>query len=599
MLMLGIYTAPPSSNGALVLDCTPFARACAVSTDAHGFERLTAPLTRMLADAFRLYDNTLLYVGLFAGGQIVWEGRLEDPTLYAGQDGSGLLAQALGYWRALSDVPLTALYSTTSVASWQPATTTQLANAAPERYQIDTNNRLFIAPQKNATYANAGVNLVLGALYFDLPDDASRNLNAGGIQFDYEMIFPAVGWQANLNIYNFAGALIANIWSLGATTGLQTGSIHLNALAGNPVRCVFYIWYNAAAAVYAGETGAAYLKVTNVRLATANARRVNTTWSLPAGPVTGVQVVTPVSMTGIYLGQRLHMNQGAAVNAESVLVTAITATTFTATFVKQQAAGVPIQAHQVYADDVVKDAASIVSTLNSSQLSSSTALIQSPGLDLTDESYEDAAIGDVLTHLASLGDNQSPPRQWEVGVYEDRKLFFRPQGSASRAWYVDATDLSVVRTLEDLANSSYAIYADANGRALRTAPVGDAASQARYGLVRRTAISADTTSATQAGVQASAALADTKDPKPRATIQFEAVYDAAGARYPLWLVRAGDTMTIRNLPPNISTSIDRIRTFRITHTSYDAVADTLEVEPEAAPRTLEVMLARRAEGIGT
>ena len=73
--------------------------------------------------------------------------------------------------------------------------------------------------------------------------------------------------------------------------------------------------------------------------------------------------------------------------------------------------------------------------------------------------------------------------------------------------------------------------------------------------------------------------------------------DAAGARYPLWLVRSGDTMTIRNLPPNVSTSIDRIRTFRITHTSYDAFADTLDVEPEAAPRTLEVMLARRSEGL--
>ena len=33
------------------------------------------------------------------------------------------------------------------------------------------------------------------------------------------------------------------------------------------------------------------------------------------------------------------------------------------------------------------------------------------------------------------------------------------------------------------------------------------------------------------------------------------------------------------------------------HTSYDAIADTLDVEPETPPRILEVMLARRAEGI--
>jgi hypothetical protein len=62
-------------------------------------------------------------------------------------------------------------------------------------------------------------------------------------------------------------------------------------------------------------------------------------------------------------------------------------------------------------------------------------------------------------------------------------------------------------------------------------------------------------------------------------------------------VRSGDTITIRNLSPGLSASIDRIRTFRVTHTSYDAMADTLQVEPELPPLTLETMLARQAEGI--
>jgi hypothetical protein len=277
-------------------------------------------------------------------------------------------------------------------------------------------------------------------------------------------------------------------------------------------------------------------------------------------------------------------------------VTAITGTTFTATFVKTQGAGVTIQACQVYADDIVKGLIGQVSALNSAQLSSSVGQVQSPGLDLLDEVYEDADPAAIVAHLTGLGDNQATPRLWEVGVYEGRQLYFRPQ-IQQRDWYVDATDLSIVRTLERLANNVYATYQDTNGRTLRTAIVGDSASVARYGLVRRAHVTAETTSATQAEARRGAALQDRKDPLPRATIQFNAVYDAAGAWYPLWLVRSGDTITIRNLPPNLSTSVDRIRTFRITHTAYDVMANVLAVEPELPPTTLETMLARQAEGI--
>lgn len=596
--MLGLYTAPLSAGGVLLLNATPYTDSATYSTNDHGFEALPATVRRRLTDIFRLYDTSLLYVGLVENGAVFWEGRLEDPAIAAGTPGSGLHMQALGAWRTLMDDRYTALWSTTSVADWRPATTDQLTNAGPERYQIDTNNRLFIAPQKNATYANAGANFMIGGVVFDLPDDATRNAATGGIQFDYETNTPA-NWLTRLQTFNSAGALIATPWSLASTGALATGSIYLNALAGNPARCIFEVLYNAAAAVYAGETGAAYLKITNVRITTTRTHEVNTTWSAPAGPVTGVQTVTPASMVGIYVGQRLFVRQGAATNAESVVVTAMSATTFTAAFVKNQGAGVAIQALQVYADDIVKDIVSQISTLNSTQLSSSAALIQSPGLDLTDEIYEDAVPTDILMHLAELGDNQATPRQWEVGVWEGRVLHFRPRGSAGRAWYVDVTSLEIARTLEDLVNSVYARYQDAQGRALRTAVNTDSASVARYGLTRRASLSTDTTSSTQAAVQRDAQLADHKDPLPRATVSFEAVYSADGARWPLYLVRSGDTVTIRNLPPSISTSIDRVRTFRISHTLYNLNDRTLEIELEVPPPRLVTLLARRAEGIRT
>jgi hypothetical protein len=55
---------------------------------------------------------------------------------------------------------------------------------------------------------------------------------------------------------------------------------------------------------------------------------------------------------------------------------------------------------------------------------------------------------------------------------------------------------------------------------------------------------------------------------------------------------------VRNLPPTISTSIDRIRSFRLSRTSYDAMTDTLTVEPEQARPTLDALLARIAAGVG-
>lgn len=596
MMMLGLYSGVPSAGGVLLLDCSAFARACVVSTDVHGFERLTAPLGRALADAFRFYDQAgMLYVGLVDGSQIVWEGRLEDPTLVAGSGGSGLTIQALGSWRALSDDRYTALWSTTSVADFiQTTSVHSTAYSESERWGRDTNNRLYIELVKGTTYT---LNKASGLLYF-APHLGARQIVA--MQFQVAITLPTTMTMRIVGFDNSSppGGALTNgiVFAQFVGTGALVNRAYSLNLTGNPRDIVGIDILCNTGATPAGETGANNITVTKLRVATSITNRVDTT--LTANRNAGTNVTATVASTaGMYVGMELVMNSGAT-SSEVVTVLSIgSSTQFNADFVFNYTSGQTVRGLRILADEIVEDILDQVATLNSAQLSSSTALIQSPGLDLLDEVYEDAVIGDILTRLAGLGDNQATPRQWEVGVYEDRTLFFRPQGSASRAWYVDATDLSVVRTLEDLANSVYAVYQDPNGATLRTAITSDSVSVARYGVTRRAAISADTTSATQAGTERDAYLQDHKDPLPRATIRFDAVYDAAGARYPLWLVRSGDTMTIRNLPPNISTSVDRIRTFRITHTSYDAFADTLDVEPEAAPRTLEVMLARRGEGI--
>lgn len=597
-MMLGLYSGPPSSSGTLLLDATAYIDNAQLSTNEHGFEALLATIRRSFSEAFSFYHQAgTLYVGLFEDGGIVWEGRLEDPTLYADEQGSGLGVQALGAWRALTDDRYTALWSSTSVAEYRPFTTTDFGSATavyPDRYTFDTQNRLYIAPQKNATLGNT-TNIKPGMLGFLLPDQSTRDII--GAQFSFTYTMPAANWRVAFQTRNADFTGIANPWLVTtAGAGSASGAVHVTFAACRIVDA--FVDFNAADAVYPGETGANFLRITNLRVVSSSANRVNTT--LSANRNVGTNVTATVGSTaGMYVGMSLVMNS-AGNPSEMVTVLSIgSSTQFNATFANNYTSGQAVQGFRILADEIAEDIVAQVSALNSDQLSSSTSLIQSPGLDLTDEGYEDAIPADVLTHLVELGDNQTPPRQWEVGVYENRVLHFRPRGSAARAWYVDATDLQIARSLEDLSNSVYATYQDSNSSTQRTANSTDSTSIARYGITRRSNVAADTTSAVQAGVQRGAQLDDHKDPLPRATVVFPAVYDASGAWYPMWMVRSGDTVTIRNLPPSTSSSVDRIRTFRISHTAYDLMARTLAIELEVPPPRLATLLARRAEGIRT
>lgn len=597
-MMLGLYDGPPSAGGMLLLDATAYVDNSSCSTNPRGFETLTATIRRSFSEALSFYHQAgTLYVGLFEEGGIVWEGRLEDPALFANDQGSGLHIQALGAWRSLFDDRYTALWSSTSVAEYRPFTTTDFGSATavyPDRYTFDTQNRLYIAPQKNATLGNT-TNIKPGMLGFLLPDQSTRDII--GAQFSFTYTMPAANWRVAFQTRNADFTGIANPWLVTtAGAGSASGAVHVTFAACRIVDA--FVDFNAADAVYPGETGANFLRITNLRVVSSSANRVNTT--LSANRNVGTNVTATVGSTaGMYVGMSLVMNS-AGNPSEMVTVLSIgSSTQFNATFANNYTSGQAVQGFRILADEIAEDIVAQVSALNSDQLSSSTSLIQSPGLDLADEVYGDAIPADVLTHLVELGDNQTPPRVWEVGVYEDRELHFRPRGDAARAWYVDATSLEIIRTLEDLINKTYAVYQDASNRVLRTAAASDSASIARYGITRRAEITADTTSSTQAGVIRDTQLADHKDPLPRATVVFPAVYDASGAWYPLWMVRSGDTVTIRNLPPSTSTTIDRIRTFRISHTTYDLMARTLAIELEAPPARLATLLARWAEGIKT
>jgi hypothetical protein len=588
MMQLAIYDAP---GGNLIADYTHRATGVSFATNERGFAECKARVSLLLSDAFYWHDRPgLPHVVITDNGETLYEGRLEDPGI--GKD--GLQLAALGYSRALTDTPYTALWGTTSVRGFVPVRPEDVGNRIPTKFEIDTNNRIYIAPKKGEVFATGGGTDV-GGIVYQAPNGSSRGIV--GVQFDYAVTAPN-NYAIRMNAYSgpgFAGA--STPWSLTATGVAQTGSVHITMSSAG--RIEFYMFNDTGAAINpkATDTGADFLRITNLRIVTSTTNRVNTTLTalFGIGSTTNISVGSTANM---YVGQELILNSGGATSERVVVTAVVDSTHFNCTaFLNSHNTPEPVQGFVIYADEIVKDVVATVNALNSNQLSSNTTLIQSPGLDLLDEVYEDMLPSDILDYLAALGDNASPPRQWEWKVWEDQRLAFQPQGNG-RTWYVDVTDLEVVRTLEDVYNSVYAVYQDASNRKLRTAANTDTASINKYGITRQRAMHASTTSNTQATTQRDAALQDQKDPKPRAGITFSAVYDAGGGRYPLTEVRAGDTFVLRNLPPTLSSTVDRIRSFRLSRTTYDADKNTLTVEPEAALPTLDFMLARGAAGVG-
>lgn len=246
-------------------------------------------------------------------------------------------------------------------------------------------------------------------------------------------------------------------------------------------------------------------------------------------------------------------------------------------------------------ETVVVDILGVARVDNPTLLSSSAVRIEVPGVDIYNEEYVDADMRTILTRLAAMGDDQDPPRQWEVGVWEGGRLHFRPRGTEAFSWYIDAADLEVERSLSAVWNSVYTRYD--NGASV-TSTATDTASVTRYGVTRRRALSSRAPSVlgvTQAERERDAALADGATPIPRARVPIDQVFNGSGARGALWNVRSGDTVTIRNLPPDAGESIDRIRTFRIAETRYRFDTNTLEVTPEAPLPSIDVLISRALE----
>lgn len=507
MIRLGLQVFDSPSRTTLLADWSHLAQDVEIADGEHGFESLSGFIPMSADESFRWYNRPgLPFVTLNYGAGTVWEGRLEDVARVNG----GIRPRALGYWRAMSDVPYTALWSTQKVSGFRANTPDNVAGRNMDRYEYDTNNRLYITPRKDEQFSTANI----GSLYYIAPDDQVNDIRAITVTYNF---LAGATWKARVNVYDAAWGSGVALLDLNGSGALQTGTTTVTtAVAGKQIVDVLLYYNSGTPTTYAGETGDYYFKITNLTIKKANA-----------------------TITGKSIADAL---------------------------------------------------AAYVNSANSSQLSSSTAFVEEPSNDLTEEVYEDQYPADILNYLVTVGDNQTPPRQWETGVWENQRLYFRPRSSQARQWYVDLVGLDVERTLEALRNSAYGVYQDANGRTLRTAVNADDDSVARYGLTRRAAVKAQTSSQTTAETVRDAYLEDYQTVTPRSQLVLSGLFDAVGGRYPLWMARAGDTMTIRNLSPALGGEIDKLRTFRLKHKTYQVNRNLLVPVPEFELPSLEVMV---------
>lgn len=596
-LHLGIYTAP---GGRLLLDATARgAYEIVASSNQHGFETLEATIPISLIEAYQLWSGGTPWALLRSNGYTVFEGRLTDPELWI-DTGAGLRVRAFGAWDALSDLPLTTMYSDTRVSGWMVATPQMIANRVPESFTFDTNNRLYMAANKNAIQGNAPV---IGAqMVYAVPSQSTRLIQ--NISFDFTFLDTDGAYEVYVQSFT-AGSPTSSAWTFGAllygpmTTSMPAALVYTQCvtLAVPTTGVGFVLFRNAANAVNANETDQNSITITNVRVTTAPLR-VNTT--ITANIVSGATSFTVASAAGIVAGMQLMIAETLLPNlqGERVIVASVVGLTInvTAPIVYGYNVGAfPVcRAQWVDAAVIASDVVAQVSTLNPTQLSSSTAGIDSALSlpDLADQVYEDADIGDTLTSLAYLGDAQN--RRLEVAVWEDRRLVLRLQGAAARQWYPTVTSMRARRSAAQMTNSAYGIYREPGGRAIRTAVAVRALAVAAAGFTRRRGVASDTTSAGVAQDAADVTLNDNQRPQPEAEYVISDVQSENGTIWPRWMVRAGDVATFRVIPSGFGVTVDQLRVVRITRASYSADENAVTIEPEVALSTLEVQLARQA-----
>jgi hypothetical protein len=413
-------------------------------------------------------------------------------------------------------------------------------------------------------------------MYFTFGNTVSKTIQT--LDASYSLTAPT-GWIAFIQTFTgpFTGA--ANAWSLAGNGATQTGTIAVSSLAAHTISML----------------------ITRNRAAT----------TLGTAIAAGTRTVTPGSITGIAVGNKLWIG---GTEPEEVEVTAVVGATFTAVFRYAHAAadavsfisehkegdisfsltGVRVKATNsstVTASEVIGNILTTINASNPSQISASAALVGNPAVDLKDFLY-DTYPDETIERLITMGDASGNP--WTAEVYEGQVLRFRREDSVTATYQIMQTP-EVSRDLDRLRTHIIPRYQDANGDVAQGTTQIDALAVSRNGIVRSAFFAApEVDSVASANALAATALLGTVDPASQGDITVTELF-RDGVRVPLYRLRKGDSVQCVEFPSTGRQDIDEARSFRVSATAvdHDAQPPTLTISPTLPASTIEAMLTQR------
>lgn len=500
--------------------------------------------------------------------------RLHQPKV----DGVMVQINAVSLQSALNDVEYNAFWSSTDLSDWFLVSEDMRAGNNNKLYATDKDNRLFIGLKKNTIYPISGSLIQQAAYAWQTPLLSSRKVSY--IQCSFET--------------NLATAFIFELFSIADTIATGAPSmLYSYQCTGGAVKLALSLPYAANHILYArirnnsdtnytntAEDGVNYFKMTSIRVASSNANAINST--IAAAISTGTQTITPASMANIAIGRQLVINSGAT-DSELIVVTATTATTFTATFAKAHAANSSVRGCFVTDREIIQDVIATQRAANPNWLNASSAWIQASADDQENRTYDRVKGIDVLADLAKRLDVV-------YGVKPSGEVYFYPSSQYRRVFAIDAESGSFHRPLANLINRTTATYDDQNNVAQVTATANNLGSQVINGIVRSQTIDAPTTSAAKAATIRDLSLAQTSQRPLQIDYAVQAVYSEQGALYPIDSPQPNDQITIRN----ISTlwSPDVTQRIAIDDVQVTPALNRVELTPADPPDRLDRYLAR-------
>lgn len=220
------------------------------------------------------------------------------------------------------------------------------------------------------------------------------------------------------------------------------------------------------------------------------------------------------------------------------------------------------------------------------------------GINLTDRAYP---MDNIVDKLAPLSDSDGSV--YHFAVWEDRKAYWTARAVSQVDAFVYLQDIATLKlnqTGQFIRNNILPVVGGTEGTA-----AGDTEAQLLYPVRDLTLTLPTGLPSNGASDARDAALNDRKFPRQSTSFSingtiYSSVASSSGAsggaliEIPKWRVRAGQVIRIQDLVPASAAApaLDDVRTFFLRETTYDAVQDTLQVQPDRPAETLSRILAR-------